>query len=409
MSDASDTQVMILLVGVIGAALVGIHSWSKFDEPSYSTQSEYFARYKPRFATSSVLYTEAKLAYTGIVIALYVVLSTVPGLLAVFGVQSMPTGPSVPLFVALSITTLQSFPIFKDVEQKIRGFLHALARIPEGVRRAVSQMRVSPFQIPPAIIEQQTRKILVLCGDGINTPLAVGALLTEDDVLHTWSTTGALLTALTETNRPRTGIDPLFFDYYKDEFDSIFAKHGILAEQIAEHVKRQGAHDGPAPVDDPTLLRSARDLRDRLYTFVACGVISNARNAAQQTEILRALGFSIKPAHEPVPMIPLVSILVIAMLGLSIVTAFLVKFFWGYVLSGIEPSWQNVFPIPALPFETYTWSWSSAAFYLSTIIAALLIRNTRVARQHWFDMSNLDRERPIFLYAVPILVGTLSG
>jgi hypothetical protein len=404
-----DPHLITLLVGVIGAVMVGIHSWSKFDEPSsYSSQSEHFARYKPRFATSRILYTKAKVAYTSIVITIYVALSTVPGLLAAFGVTA-PTGPSVPLFVALAITTLQSVPAFKDIEQKIRGFLHALARIPERIRRAVSQMRIAPFAITPAAMDIQNRKITLLCGENMELPMSFGALMTEDEAFHTWSNTGALLTALSEENRSQTGIDLLFFDYYKDELDSISAKHGILAEQIAQRLCRRGERCGPLDSSYQVFLSNVRDLRDRLYTFVACGVISSARNAAEEVEILRSLGFSISPTSGKIPMIPLLATSVIAMLVLSIITAFLVTVFRANVFSGIDETWRAVFPIPELPFETYTWSWSAAAFYLATIFSALLVRNTRVVQRQWFDMNNLERERPVFLYATPILVGTFSG
>ena len=56
MDDASN-----LIVGLcFGVVMVAIHSWSRFDQPSYHTGSEHFARYEPRFATSHALYARAK-------------------------------------------------------------------------------------------------------------------------------------------------------------------------------------------------------------------------------------------------------------------------------------------------------------------------------------------------------------
>ena len=131
-----------------GAAMVGIYSWSRFDEPSCDTQSEYFARFKPRFSTSYTLYTRAKLGYACAIILLYCILSFVPELfvaLAGAGPNAIPSKHVSPLVVALAIVSLQNAPVLRDVECRIRGFLHAFARIPECVRRTVACMRSSPF------------------------------------------------------------------------------------------------------------------------------------------------------------------------------------------------------------------------------------------------------------------------
>jgi hypothetical protein len=42
-----------------GMVTVVLYSWSRFDEPSYDSQSEYFSRYKPKFSTSYARYARA--------------------------------------------------------------------------------------------------------------------------------------------------------------------------------------------------------------------------------------------------------------------------------------------------------------------------------------------------------------
>ena len=37
----------------------------------------------------------------------------------------------------------------------------------------------------------------------------------EDDLLYIWYSIGCVLCALSENNQANTGIDPLFYDYYK--------------------------------------------------------------------------------------------------------------------------------------------------------------------------------------------------
>jgi len=69
-----------IIILCFGAAMVGIYSWTRFDEPSFDSQSEHFARYKPRFSTSYTRYRRAKLCYVCAIVLLYFVFSFVPQL-----------------------------------------------------------------------------------------------------------------------------------------------------------------------------------------------------------------------------------------------------------------------------------------------------------------------------------------
>lgn len=142
-----DDNTTLIIAVCFGALMVGIHSWSRFDEPSYNTQSEYFARYEPKFATYHTLCQRAKWAYVGAVVAIYIILSLAPGVFTALSPSKSISGAEIPLAAALAIVTLQNFPGIKELEQQLRGFLHAIARIPDGVRRTVAQMRGSPFNV----------------------------------------------------------------------------------------------------------------------------------------------------------------------------------------------------------------------------------------------------------------------
>src|SRR5262249_53355924 len=265
------------------------------DEPSYDSQSEYFARYKPRFSTSHARYARAKWAYVGAIIVIYVAFTLVPELFsAVSGIEASEAKGkgSFPLAVALAIITLQNVPGLKDLERRVRGMLHSVARIPECVRRTVAQMRTSPFNFKPNGKVSQTRKL------GIEVqPEVLDRLILEDDVLHAWYSIGSLLCSLSENNRGRTGIDLLFFDYYKEELDSIAAKHVALAGLVREHLTECLRPDSAvgAESNDSATFREIRDLRDRLYTFIACGVHSSVESDAGNLEIIKKLGFAITP------------------------------------------------------------------------------------------------------------------
>ena len=97
----------------VGVVMVAIHSWSRFDQPSYHTPSEHFARYEPRFATSHALYARAKWAYIGAVVGIYVILSLTPDMYNAIAPRPVDIS-SVPWIVALGIVTLQDIPGLRE-------------------------------------------------------------------------------------------------------------------------------------------------------------------------------------------------------------------------------------------------------------------------------------------------------
>lgn len=404
-----------------GGLAVALCSWSRFDEPSYDSGSEYFARYKPRFATSHRRYRWAQWAYVWAIISVYFVFSLTPELYKRISGSPDLDSSSIPLAVALGIITLQNIPVLNDLERRVRGFLHSFARIPDGVRRTVAQMRGSQLNFGSAAITAQTRKIGLKNGNGSQKPGALNKLILEDDILHTWYSIGCVLFELSENNRGKIGIDPLFFDYYKDELDSIDARHLTFAEPVRQHLSAYFPANGSprrpsAPdQDDPAAFRNLRDLRDRLYTFVACGVHSSVKTDAESFEILRRLGFTLDRSLDPIRLGPLAGLSLIAVTILSIFTVFSAQIFLDRELLPLHglvtnaDDWIKALHFPRETIGLFMWSWTTALFYFAAIIGSLWVRNTRVARREWFDINNLDRARPIPRYVAPTLVGTALG
>jgi len=238
-----------LLALALGAIVVGMESWVRFDEPSYDSQAEYFARYKPRFSTSSQRYWRAKWGYIVAILLLYLLFALVPEILAAFTGGAVELNKqkfgeaAVPLAAALVLMAVERTKVLNDFERKVRGFLHAFARIPDCVRRTVAQMKSSPFNFTPRAIASLTRRLGLDAGRN-SVPANFNALLAEDDLLHTWCNVGALLTAVSEQNRDRCGIDLLFFESYRDELDSMTDRHIALAELVRQHVAERASGDG---------------------------------------------------------------------------------------------------------------------------------------------------------------------
>lgn len=88
---------------------------------------------------------------------------------------------AVPLAVALALITLENTPGLRDIERRIREFLHAFARIPERVRRSVALMRSSPLNFTPSAINALTRKLGLLAEEKLAN---LNNLLAEYDLLH---------------------------------------------------------------------------------------------------------------------------------------------------------------------------------------------------------------------------------
>jgi hypothetical protein len=414
-----------VVVLCVGAIMVAFYSVSRFDEPSYDSQSEYFARYKPRFSTAYAKYSRAKSLYILAILLCYFLISLIPDLFDALFRNQAGDGPAnlkelrSPLVVALAIVTLQNLPILKDGERKIRGFLHAFAQIPEGVRRTVAQMRSSEFLFDNATVVSLTRKLKAVDGAIFKTPDLV-TVITNDELLHTWYCTGSVLSSLSEQNRDTIGIDSRFFDCYDEELENIGSKHAVLAEPVRQHFdavfgsptsSRSSASDDA----DAALLRELRDFRQRLYTFVACGVRSSVKTEEESAGILRKLKFTSRYTAQKGDLFaiigPIAGLFFIAISIVSVITSFTTQSLQKTVLLPLNQgiSWSAAFPVPGEPFKIYTWSLSTALFYAAAILGALAIRQTRISKREWFDINALRKERPLLRYAAPTIFGTAVG
>jgi hypothetical protein len=394
-----------------GALVVGIWAWSRFDEPSFDSSSEYFARYKPRF-WSYVRYRRVKWGYVGTMISLYFVFSLIPEYFNAFGTMIVQSS-FLPVATALSMITLQNVPGVKDLERRIRGFFQESARIP--LLRTLTQLRGSQFNFDSDAIKSQTRKIAIQIDYGGQNEGTLEKLIMDDDILHGWYSIGCVLFALSEQSRSRIGIDPLFFEYYKDELDSINACHVAIADPVRQHlaarfsINTSSQHSTASDQDDAAASRGIRDLRDRLYAFVACGVNASVKTDADSFKILGRLGFTFDHSLGKVAISPLIGLLLIALVILSIFTAYSTQLFYVSVLQPLGPEWIRAFPIPTEKIATFLWLWSTAAVYMAAIMGALCVRGARVAKRQWFDINNLERDRPLLRYVTPTLIGTAFG
>jgi len=406
---------------LVGATMITFYFWHQFDEPSYDSSTEYFAKYKPRFSTYATQYVYAKYEYVLLFLGVYLIFSFVPEIF--YTLVKAPTtelqSPTVvPVLAALALISFQKATITKDFERHIRAAFHSLAQVPEGVRRTVAQIRASELNMNKDALSLQTRK-LGSPPELDKAPDTILNLIRDDLPTFGWYRIGCVLFALAEHNRKETGIELVFFDLYQEELQTINSHHAQLGEAIKKHIhalSRNPALLRPGVVNDSdlSLFAELNKLADRLYTFVACGVRSSVKTAVERAGILKNLGFlqgySPQPKGNTLAIIGIITGLsIIAIMIISVFTGFLTGIFQTKVLTPLGGSWIAAFPIPKDILRIYLWSWTTAFFYAAAIITAIAVRQSRIATRKWFDIDGLKRERPIVRYIVPTLLGAACG
>ena len=402
-----------LVALVFGAFMISAYSWTRFDEPVGESESQYFGIYKPRFHTSDRRYSYGRLGYVIAIVLLYLVLSFVPQLyveLVPGGVETeLSKSPIIPLMIATSLTSLQNVPILKGLERRIRGFLHTFARIPSSVLRLVYQLQGAGFDF--ARFKDKifrTPKLRISFSDELLEQLFGEDWIKSDGVLRPWFRVGCILDAMSYgTNGLQVDFDGQFVNRYKDELESISARHSAMAVEVKEYAEKV--------IKDPQLIDRdlegrVTELRDRTYAYLVCAIHSNDRLETSAKQVLKTEFGFILTEHEakPYPLKEMVhgSILVV-FIAAAISTIAIVAFSnWRLPMLEVKP---EQLMLPPSTIETIFLSIKTAVLYFSTILAALWVRSTLIFRRQWNNFRDLSGARPLSRYPSPILFGTAVG
>jgi hypothetical protein len=409
----------------VGATMVAFNFRLQFDEPSYSVQSELCSKYKPRFSTSHSRYERAKFGYLLTIVMIYLVLSLVPEVFyALLGgtsksdTQSAPNSPTVvPVIVAFALLSFQRMPFTMEMERRIRASFHALARIPEGVRRTIVQIRNAEFTFDQDTVSLQTKKLDIL-QERVSPLEVISHLICDDKLVGVWYRVGCLL-AILDARQDILGIDPLFFDSYDDELTAITRDHNQVVGEVRKHAnaileRPSLLHAGILNDDDTGLFDRLRNIQERLYTFLSCAVQSSANTDIEKIEILRRLGFVIRQST-PVKSNALAAmgtvggLSFITIMIISVFTVYLSQLFKAIVITPLGNPWVSSMQIPQDLLHIYFWSWTTAAYYVSAIIGSIIIREVRISYRNWFNINTMKRDIPLLKYVLPIIVGTIVG
>lgn len=168
------------------------------------------------------------------------------------------------------------------------------------------------------------------------------------------------------------------------------------------------------PESDQTTAENLRRARDRLYTFIACGLLSNLRTQIEVDQELHRLGFLLPGLRSAAyPLWKMIGFSIIVIVIASGITTGITKWYIGQLpdLSGID--WREFFKrnfnTPHSDFGLVLWSWKTAGFHFSAVLAAIVARQSFIAKRQWFDLQERERQRPYFQYVWPSLAGAFFG
>ena len=430
MPEISDTVAWYAALA-FGAIIVGTFSWTRFDEPSYDDKSQFFRLYAPRFSTPSGRYWNARLGYVVVLITIFIFFSLFPKFLLVFvtgdsgtDLEGRSQGSALPLIVAMLLMGFQNVPGFKQLEVRIRSALHAVGKIPDGVRRTVNQLKGAQFNFDDydAALRHEMTRLAGAADDHRLTP----DLIKSDAVLRRWCKISCLLNRITDRGKRSTRISDSFFDTYDEELESITARHDALTLRVAaytiEFIKSIPI-DADRPIEgtasargevlgDAELVRELRKLRDRLFTFIACGLRSSVRSERQVSSALMDLGFDVRLQPKTSRgILGVAGLFLIAVVSITVFTVFVSMEFNGQYVAGQnwEDGLSRAILVPQEHVMLWLWTLFSAAFYLAAVVGALVPRAAAIAQLNWFDLDQDERQRPLSHYVGPIILGGMCG
>ncbi len=414
------------------------HFWSRFNVPTHTAKLEFFKKYAPRFATREREFTSARYGYVGLIAVLYLIFSFSPQLIAKIFIElgeieafkglfksivDTVGDPSriaelgvFPLLVAALFTGARTIVGLKSVEYRIRSFFHSLGKVPESVQSTVGQLKSSTFDFRSCceFSEAQVTRL----GEVLGMPKLSDDAVLSDDVLRTWCTIRCLTDRLGRIESGEIAIRDDFLEVYRDELREIIVERDDLQRLVSEYAGLiVGGEDDLMDMNGAghrmraDARRRVRNLRERLFVFIACGFRSGAATDAEVTNGLRNLGFEIRVQREPDRGLgTLIGAVFLYLICMTSVAALLASQFHDWMgTDDLDPGLSMILMVPAPEDYAVRWLWTltSGIFSFAAVVAAFAIRRARLNHHDWFRLDGSERERP-FLTRYP-WTAILSG
>lgn len=408
------------LAFAFGFTLVLLVSLEVFNEPSYKkTERGLYKKFRPRDVTSNKLYFRSLILYLASMEFLYTAISSSTELgLALKNSKissNLAHDPTYPLLAATIVVGFQSAWYIKEIEKRLRAWLHKWAKIPEGARRTIDDLRRSRFvfdrYMEPSILGNRDNLEFESIRELNLSPF-------ESELEKKWTKICCILYSLRISREnsvcPTGGVDSTcyddhFFDEYLEEYKEIKSLHRGLANSITrywEQVKSSGQGSTELERTRETIMEDLNFLQERLYAFIACAVRSRQPSESEVATALNKFGFRLsKEGAPPVDLLAVINAVgfsaVLVLIGVNIAD-------W-YFQSFGSSLLQNSRYVPQSEFDKILWPLATFLYHGVAVSIALFYRKRKVGQNKWESWEGNSPSRPYLRYIWAALFGGLGG
>lgn len=402
-----------------GFLLVFLVSIEVFDTPTYlKRERDAFRKFRPSFVTFNRLYARALFIYLLLMEFIYVGLSFSPSLADTvlnLGEGVDASSPAYPLLAASVLVGFQNAFLIKEVERRLRKWLHRWAKIPHGARTTVAELRRSDFLFEayadplarrePELTTVDEHDIIPKAGKGTDPR--------TERILKKWARICCVLynlrasrdgDATTVGGFDASCYDDNFFDEYDEEYNEIRFLHRGLANAISRFKQQKDTlSPGNLEATQEAIESDLNELLTRVYCFTACAVRSRQKKESEVITALNALGFRV-PSIRPVA-VDILGVLTLCAFAalISLLGAYFVEWQFAKFESGLV---AMVRYIPKDPVERILWPVSTFLYFLAAIWVCLSYRSAKVERKVWVARDGGLSSRPYLRY---IWASALAG
>jgi hypothetical protein len=297
----------------------------------------------------------------------------------------------------------------KEVERRVRRWLHMWAKIPHGARSTIARLRRSDFAFDAYRVPE------VLGAPEFQTVAKKDFDDSSPRILRKWGRMCCVLynlRASREGDTPTVGsfddtcYDDNFFAEYEEDYEEIRLLHRNLAPSIERYKRIKAA----SPRDDLTTTEQAIEgdlevLMMKLYSFVVCAVRSRQSKETGVATALNALGFRLSdPQPTPVDWFGIICVVFFAAM-ISFLGAYAIDLYFRPDSFDDELVEQLRY-IPQDPVKRILWPISTFLYLGIAIAVGRMYRRSRVRKDDWLHWHGDDIDRPYLKY---IFAGVLAA
>lgn len=283
---------------ILGALLIVIYATERFNTPRTN-----------RASTTAAQYYSAAAIYLLIYLLTYFVFSKYPHLLKVLiddaelqqRMQQLDA-ENTPILVAMILSLLvPKLPLVRELDLRLRVFLHRLASIPFEAIRMSKEVQGMRYEIPPSLLPELRQEM-----EDRNFPVALDAPESTDPIVRNWMNIAALMLQLRHWEK--THPYAAFMQERAGQLQRIHERyHRLCASAISAYdLARQAHSQSGIPALQDAVTRFHRNFRadeKTLYAeicdFISQAILIHCFRGHTRRSALQKLGF--KPTMTETP------------------------------------------------------------------------------------------------------------